>query len=127
MDVGEHDEERPARRLSGRWELFVWAASIAVALLVLKQVFLPFAKGNQYYLVIFLGLTLPLVFLCYRPRGHRVTPPTTESTESSEPSEPDTEAEPAAKAEDDNPGPLDWAFAAIALLVGLYPVLPLAI
>jgi TRAP transporter 4TM/12TM fusion protein len=99
--VGEHDEERPARRLSGRWELFVWAASIAVALLVLKQVFLPFAKGNQYYLVIFLGLTLPLVFLCYRPWGR--------------PGEPD------------NPGPLDWGFAAIALLVGLYPVLPLAV
>jgi TRAP transporter 4TM/12TM fusion protein len=99
--VGEHDEERPARRLSGRTEWFVWAASIAVALLVLKQVFLPFAKGNQYYLVIFLGLTLPLVFLCYRPRG--------------------TAKEP------DNPGPVDWGFATIALVVGLYPVVPLAI
>ena len=96
--VGEHDEERPARRLSGRWEWFVWAASIAVALLVLKQVFLPFATGNQYYLVIFLGLTLPLVFLCYRMlrqrQGRR------------------------------QPRPVDWALAAIALLVGLYPVLP---
>jgi TRAP transporter 4TM/12TM fusion protein len=99
--VGEHDEERPARTLSGRWEWFVWAASIAIALLVLKQVFLPFATGNQYYLVIFLGVTLPLVFLCYRMRGSAKDP--------------------------DNPGPLDWAFAAIALLVGLYPVLPLAI
>jgi TRAP transporter 4TM/12TM fusion protein len=102
--VGEHDEERPARRLSGRWELFVWAASIAVALLVLKQVFLPFTQGNQYYLVIFLAVTLPLVFLCYRPRGRT-----------------------GADQEDDNPGPLDWAFAAAALLVGLYPVLPLAV
>lgn len=96
--VGEHDEERPARKLTGRWEWFVWAVSIAVALLVLKQVFLPFAKGNQYYLVIFLGLTLPMVFLCYRIRGTAKDP--------------------------DNPGPLDWAFAAVALLVGLYPVLP---
>jgi TRAP transporter 4TM/12TM fusion protein len=104
LEVGEHDEERPARRLSGRVELFVWAAAIAIALLVLKQVFLPFAKGNQYYLVIFLGVTLPLVFLCYRPRGRR-----------------------AGAGEDDNPGPLDWAFAAVALVVGLYPVLPLAI
>jgi TRAP transporter 4TM/12TM fusion protein len=103
LDVGEHDEERPARRLSGRVELFVWAASIAIALLVLKQVFLPFATGNQYYLVIFLGVTLPLVFLCYRPRGRR------------------------GDAEADNPGPLDWALAGVALLVGLYPVLPLAI
>ena len=96
--VGEHDEERPARKLTGRWEWFVWAVSIAVALLVLKQVFLPFAKGNQYYLVIFLGLTLPMVFLCYRMRGSAKDP--------------------------DNPGPLDWALAAVALLVGLYPVLP---
>ncbi|OLF09467.1 C4-dicarboxylate ABC transporter permease [Actinophytocola xinjiangensis] len=101
--VGEHDEERPARRLSGRWALFVWAVSVAVALLVLKQVFLPFAQGNQYYLVIFLGVTLPLVFLCYRPRGT------------------------SAGEDGDNPGPLDWVFAGIALLVGLYPVLPLAI
>jgi TRAP transporter 4TM/12TM fusion protein len=94
--VGEHDEERPARQLTGRWERFVWLASIAVALLVLKQVFLPFAKGNQFYLVIFLGLTLPLVFLCYRMRNR----------------------------DSDTPGPLDWGLAAIALLVGLYPVLP---
>jgi len=97
--VGEHDEERPARQLTGRWERFVWAASIIVALLVLKQVFWPFAKGNQFYLVIFLGLTLPLIFLCYRLRGTARDP--------------------------DNPGPLDWAFAVIALLVGLYPVLPI--
>ena len=96
--VGEHDEERPARKLTGRWEWFVWAVSIAVALLVLKQVFLPFAKGNQYYLVIFLGLTLPMVFLCYRMRGTAKDP--------------------------DNPGPLDWVFAVVALFVGLYPVLP---
>ena len=106
--VGEHDEERPARRLSGRWEWFVWAVAIAVALLVLKQVFLPFAKGNQYYLVIFLGVTLPLVFLCYRMRGGA--------------------KDGADDADDtDNPGPLDWVFAAIALVVGLYPVIPLAI
>ncbi|MFL6125767.1 TRAP transporter permease [Actinophytocola sp.] len=97
--VGEHDEERPARRLTGRWERFVWVASIAVALLVLKQVFWPFATGNQFYLVIFLGLTLPMVFLCYRMGG--------------------TAGEP------DNPGPLDWALAVVALLVGLYPVLPI--
>jgi TRAP transporter 4TM/12TM fusion protein len=101
--VGASDEERPARQLSGWWAWFVWAAAIAVALLVLKQVFWPFATGGQFYLVIFLGLTLPLVFLCYRPRGRR------------------------GEAETDNPGPLDWAFAAAALLVGLYPVLPIAI
>jgi TRAP transporter 4TM/12TM fusion protein len=96
--VGEHDEERPARQLTGRWARFVWVASVVIALLVLKQVFWPFATGNQFYLIIFLGLTLPLIFLCYRMRGTAKDP--------------------------DNPGPLDWALAAVALLVGLYPVLP---
>jgi TRAP transporter 4TM/12TM fusion protein len=98
VDVGAGEEDRPARALSGNWEKFVWAAAVAVALLVLKQVFWPLAKGNQYYLMIFLGLTLPLVFLCYRPRGRGGAT--------------------------DNPGPLDWSFAVVALLVGLYPVLP---
>src|ERR1044072_2352346 len=101
LDVGERDEERPARLLSGRVGLFVWAASVAIALLVLKQVFLPFAKGNQYYLVIFLGATPPVVFLCYRPRGAAAR---------------DAAREDGAN---DNPGPLDWAFAAIAFVVGL--------
>jgi len=93
--VAEHDEERPSRGLGGRWELGVWIAALVVALLVLKQVFDPFSKGNQFYLVVFLGLTLPLVFLSYRP--WRSAP--------------------------DDPGPLDWALALVALLVGLYPVL----
>jgi TRAP transporter 4TM/12TM fusion protein len=98
--VGAHDEERPARKLSSRWELGLWTAGLLVALLVLKQVFLPFDQGNQYYLVIFLGLTLPLVFLSYRPRGRRAT------------------------GDRDDPGPLDWVFAVLALFVALYPVLP---
>jgi TRAP transporter 4TM/12TM fusion protein len=98
--AAEHDEERPARRLSRRPDLLVYLVSLAVALLVLKQVFFPFSKGNQYYLVIFLGCTLPMVFLCYRPRlrGSSAGP--------------------------DDPGVIDWALAAVSLLVGLYPVLP---
>src|SRR3712207_3101017 len=98
--VGAHDEERPARRLGPRWDRFVWAASIGGALLVLWQVFFPFAQGQTYYLVIFLGLTLPVVYLCYRPLRRR-----------RDPSAPD------------NPGILDWALAVLALLAGLYPIL----
>ncbi|SDX18550.1 TRAP transporter, 4TM/12TM fusion protein [Amycolatopsis xylanica] len=94
--VAEHDEERPARRLTGRTDRFVWLVALAVALLVLKQVFFPFSKGNQFYLVIFLGCTLPLVFVCYRPLLRK---------------------------SGDNPGYLDWVLAAAALFVGLYPVL----
>jgi TRAP transporter 4TM/12TM fusion protein len=100
--VGAQEEERPARRLGPRWDLFVWAVSIAVAVLVLKEVFAPFAKGNVFYLVIFLGVTLPLVFLTYRPVARR---------RASDP---------------DNPGILDIALAVLALLAGLYPVLPLS-
>ncbi|WP_052685433.1 TRAP transporter permease [Lentzea aerocolonigenes] len=62
----------PSRPLSPRWERALWIAGLLIALLVLKQVFFPFAKGSQYYLIIFLAVTLPLVFLSYG-RGH--TPP----------------------------------------------------
>jgi TRAP transporter 4TM/12TM fusion protein len=98
--VGQHDEERPARRLTRRWDLAVWVVAAAVALLVLKQVFLPFDQGNQYYLVIFLAVTLPLVFLIYRPGGRRPR-----------------EGRP------DNPGPVDWVLTALTFVVALYPIL----
>ncbi|MFD9705028.1 TRAP transporter permease [Lentzea sp. NPDC059081] len=62
----------PSRSLPPRWERALWVAGLLIALLVLKQVFFPFAKGSQYYLIIFLAVTLPLVFLAYG-RGH--TPP----------------------------------------------------
>jgi TRAP transporter 4TM/12TM fusion protein len=94
--LAELDEERPSRALSRRWELGVWVAGLAIALLVLKQVFWPFSKGSQYYLVVFLAVTLPLVFLCYRPRGRR--------------------------GEDDDPGVVDWVAAALAFVVGAYPL-----
>src|SRR3954465_8569865 len=98
--VGQHDEERPARRLTRRWDLAVWVVAAAIALLVLKQVFLPFDQGNQYYLVIFLAVTLPLVFLTYRPRGRRPL-----------------------DGRPDNPGPVDWVLTALTFVVALYPVL----
>ncbi|ADJ43977.1 TRAP transport system permease component [Amycolatopsis mediterranei S699] len=93
--AAEHDEERPARKLSGVPDRVVYFVALAVAVLVLKQVFFPFAKGNQFYLVLFLGVTLPLVFLCYRPRLRGR----------------------------DDPGRTDWVLAVVALAAGLYPVL----
>jgi TRAP transporter 4TM/12TM fusion protein len=96
--AGAQEEERPARRLGPRFDRFVWAAALVIALLVLKQVFDPFARGNQFFLVIFLGVTLPLVYLCYRPLARHRDP--------------------------DNPGVLDLALAVAALVAGLYPVLP---
>ncbi|MFI5593857.1 TRAP transporter permease [Amycolatopsis sp. NPDC051758] len=93
--AAEHDEERPARQLPRVPDRIVYFVALAVAVLVLKQVFFPFAKGNQFYLVLFLGTTLPLVFLCYRPHRRAA----------------------------DVPGWTDWALAVVALAVGLYPVL----
>jgi len=99
--VGAHDEERPARRLGPRWDRLVQVAAIGIGLLVLWQVFFPFSQGGGFYLVIFVGLTLPLVYLCYRRTAHRRDPDAA-----------------------DDPGPVDIGLAALALVVGLYPVLP---
>ncbi|MGV9410648.1 TRAP transporter permease [Nocardia sp. NPDC003693] len=103
-DLGVDDDERPARVLSGRAAAFVSACALAIAVFALRQVFRPLPQGSQYYLVIFLACTLPLVFLSYRS-GWRLR----------------------ALDREDGPAPLDWALAALALLVCLYPVLPVRI
>ncbi|HSE71286.1 MAG TPA: C4-dicarboxylate ABC transporter permease, partial [Nocardioidaceae bacterium] len=95
--VAENDEERPSRHLPPRLDLFVRLWCLAVSLFVLRQVFWPLEQGSQYYLVVFLGVTLPLVYLCYRPRVRGA----------------------------DRPSLLDWVLAGITFLVALYPVLPL--
>ncbi|MGW4772323.1 TRAP transporter permease [Nocardia sp. NPDC004278] len=96
------DEERPARVLHGWAEWVVATAAFAVALLVLWQVFRPLAQGSQYYLVIFLAGTLPVVFLAYRSGLRRLE-------------------------RGAGPGPIDGLLALVALVVCLYPVLPMAI
>ncbi|MEV6488244.1 TRAP transporter fused permease subunit [Actinoplanes sp. NPDC051633] len=90
------DEERPARELTGRVALGVAAVAFLVALLVLWEVFRPLAQGSQFYLIIFLAGTLPLVFLSYHPGfGSK-----------------------------DRPTILDWSLAVLALIVCLYPLNP---
>ncbi|MGK5678429.1 TRAP transporter permease [Actinoplanes sp. URMC 104] len=99
MDAVHYDdEELPARELKGRVGLGVAAVAFAVALLVLWQVFRPLARGSQYYLIIFLAGTLPLVFLAYRSR--------------------------LVKRKSERPTVPDWILAAAALVVCLYPVNP---
>jgi len=97
------DEERPARRLTGPVAAGVIAASAFVAVFTIYQVFWPLAQGNQFSLILFLAATLPLVFVCYRSGfrlGRRQIP------------------------RRDNPTIADWALAALAFAVCLYPVLP---
>jgi TRAP transporter 4TM/12TM fusion protein len=111
--VADFDEERPARHLSPKIDRFAGLWCFAVALFVLRQVFQPLQQGSQYYLVIFLGLTLPLIFLAYRPRSSRRSPTDVDV------------AAPPVKRGSDNPRILDWVLGGLALVVGLYPVLPL--
>lgn len=111
--AAEYDEERPSRELSRGLDRILSLWCFLIAMFVLKQVFWPLELGNQYYLIWFLGLTLPMVFVAYRgrargpvavDRGHDVPEPRTDR---------------------DDPGALDRALAVVTLVVGLYPVLPL--
>ncbi|WP_306359316.1 TRAP transporter fused permease subunit [Nocardia sp. CC227C] len=108
-ELGVDDEERPARTLSGLPERLVALSGFAIAVLVLWQVFRPLPQGSQYYLVVFLAVTLPLVFLSYRS-GWRHLDGGTGWVDRAH-----------------GPAPWDWLLAVLALLVCLYPVLPLAI
>ncbi|QBS45211.1 TRAP transporter fused permease subunit [Nocardia sp. CS682] len=96
------DEEKPARVLTGWAERIVAVTSFVVAMLVVWQVFRPLPQGSQYYLVVFLAATLPVVFLAYRS-GVRVLDRA------------------------DGPGVFDWLLAVVAVVVCLYPVLPFTI
>ncbi|MEO3747209.1 TRAP transporter fused permease subunit [Plantactinospora sp. B5E13] len=110
------DEERPARQLTGPVGTGVAVVAFAVALLVLWQVFRPLSQGSQFYLIIFLSGVLPLVFLAYRS-GLRLPARTARDV---------PEGAPATR-RPDRPTALDWVLAGLALLVCLYPVLPLAV
>lgn len=96
------DQERPGRPLTGWPNRVVAVVAFAVALLTIWQVFRPLAQGSQFYLIVFLAGSLPLVFLVYRSGWGRLDP-------------------------DDRPGPVDWALAVVTLLVCLYPILPVPI
>jgi TRAP transporter 4TM/12TM fusion protein len=98
--IAEYDEERPARTLSPRLDRVVVALCFLTSVFALWQVFAPLQRGNQYYLILFLAAVLPLVFVCYRATGRRA-------------------------GERDDPSVLDWLLGGTALLVALYPALPI--
>ncbi|KQY28000.1 C4-dicarboxylate ABC transporter permease [Nocardia sp. Root136] len=101
-ELGVDDDERPARVLSGFPGRLVGVVALGLALLSVWQVFRPLAQGSQYYLVIFLAVALPLVYLSYRSWWG-----------------------PLDRA--DGPSVLDWVLAGITVVVCLYPVLPIRI
>ena len=92
------DQEKPGRQLHGWTNALVAVVAFAVAVLTIWQVFRPLSEGSQYYLIVFLAGSLPLVYLVYRSGLPRFDP-------------------------HDRPGPLDWLLAVVTLLVCLYPVL----
>ena len=96
------DQEKPGRQLLGNVNRFVAGVAFAVAVLTIWQVFRPLAQGSQFYLIVFLSGTLPLIFLVYRSGWGRLDP-------------------------ENRPGAVDWVLAALTLLVCLYPVLPVRI
>lgn len=96
------DQEKPGRELRGWIHHFVAGVAFAVAILTIWQVFRPLSQGSQFYLIVFLSGSLPLVYLVYRSGWGRLDP-------------------------EDRPGVLDWVLAALTLLVCLYPVLPMRI
>jgi len=97
--LAEYDEERPARRLGPRLDLVVTAVCALTSIAVLAQIFWPDPDGSQHYRMVFLAVVLPLTLVCYRGGRRRV-----------------------ARGEPDNPGVLDWALAAVALVAAAYPL-----
>ncbi|UWP87658.1 TRAP transporter fused permease subunit [Dactylosporangium fulvum] len=109
--AAQFEDEKPGRRLSGPVQIGVTAVGTAAALLVLWQVFRPLSQGSQYYLVVFLSVVLPLVFVLY-PSGARF---------------PWRHREPDVVPVDKGPTVADWVLATAALVVCLYPLLPFEI
>ncbi len=60
------DQEKPGRELRGWINTLVACVAFAVAILTIWQVFRPLPQGSQYYLIVFLAGSLPLVYLVYR-------------------------------------------------------------
>jgi TRAP transporter 4TM/12TM fusion protein len=97
----------------------VTVGCVLIGLFALYQVFFPLAQGNQVSLILFLAAVLPLTLLCYRS-GIRLRPRKAETNSESKARE-DSEVG------RQNPTPLDWLLALVALVACLYPVLPFQI
>lgn len=104
-----YEDEKPARQLTGWVRHAVAAGCVLLGLFAAYQVFFPLAQGNQVSLILFLAAVLPLTLLCYRS-GLRLRRRSRDDT-----APPDQR---------DNPTPVDWLLAAVALAACLYPVLP---
>ena len=96
--IAEYEAERPARTLVGIPLRVVQAIGVGLTALALWWVFRPVA--TQLYLPLFLALALPMTFLLYRGCGRSERVRT--------------------EGRADNPGPSDWALAAVSVVPLVY-------
>ena len=110
LEAAEFEAERPARELSGLPKLVVSVAAVAVSLYALFWVVSP--QPAQPYRTSFLAVTLAMTLLAYRPlaRGRSAADEERQAVQDEPP------------AAGDNPGPLDWALAALAVVALVYPL-----
>lgn len=97
--LAEYEAEKPARQLSGTPKLIVWTLSVALSLYALYWVLAVFGTiPRNIYLPAFLGVALALTFLVYRGWGRR------------------------GGGRSDNPHPLDWLLAVLAMVPMAYAI-----
>ncbi|MCX9192952.1 hypothetical protein C3Y87_16325 [Carbonactinospora thermoautotrophica] len=99
--IARYEQERPARRLSGRVGLLATTVAVLVSVYALVAVFRP--QPVLQYRITFLAAVLPLTFLAYRGRSRRRA----------------TEARTGAR---DTPDVVDWVLALLSVAVLVYPL-----
>jgi TRAP-type uncharacterized transport system fused permease subunit len=114
--LAEYEAEKPARHLTGPARLVVSTAGVGLSCYAIWWVLDP--QPAQRYRMTFLAVALGMTFLVYRPWTRRRVP----TTPAGEPG-PDERPERPGNGQPDNPGVLDWALAAAAVIVIAWPLL----
>jgi TRAP-type uncharacterized transport system fused permease subunit len=114
--LAEYEAEKPARHLTGPARLVVSTAGVGLSCYAIWWVLDP--QPAQRYRMTFLAVALGMTFLVYRPWTRRRVP----TTPAGEPG-PDERPERPGNGQPDNPGMLDWALAAAAVVVIAWPLL----
>jgi TRAP-type uncharacterized transport system fused permease subunit len=104
VEAAELEAEQPARDLSGLPKLIISTAAVAVSLYALLWVVRP--QPAQPYRTTFLAVTLAMTLLAYRPLARGRAASEEERGQGG-----------------DNPGPLAWALAGLAVVSLVYPLL----
>jgi TRAP-type uncharacterized transport system fused permease subunit len=112
--LAEYEAEKPARHLTGPARLVVSVAGVGLSCYAIWWVLDP--QPAQRYRTTFLAAALGMTFLVYRPWTRRRA-----GTASAGEPGPDERLERPGNGQSDNPGVLDWALAAAAVVVIAWP------